>query len=88
MPCPTCDHTLQHVNNGEPRVFWCPRCGTLKTEHGVPEYEVPKLIQRIDVFLCRLETKRLPGRPICEATRLLDESAILGVRECISKKAL
>ena len=29
MACPVCSHTMQHVN-GTSRVFWCPRCGTLK----------------------------------------------------------
>ena len=43
MPCKTCDHTMQRVNNGEPRVFWCPRCGTLKTDGAVPVFEAPRL---------------------------------------------
>ena len=50
MACKTCDHTMQRVNNGEPPVFWCPRCGTLKTKdmvHGAPEtIEEPMLVDR------------------------------------------
>lgn len=46
MACKTCGHTMQRVNNGEPIVFWCPRCGTIKTEKAVPEFDRPKIIQR------------------------------------------
>ncbi len=33
MSCPTCDHTMQRVGQG---VFWCPRCGTLRTVLSLP----------------------------------------------------
>lgn len=47
MACRTCDHTMQRVNEGvNPKVFWCPRCGTLKMEPGVPKFEEPKIVQR------------------------------------------
>lgn len=46
MSCITCDHTMQRVNGGNPPVFWCPRCGTIKTGGGVPEFEAPTLIKR------------------------------------------
>lgn len=29
MACPVCEHTMQGIA-GANRVFWCPRCGTLK----------------------------------------------------------
>ncbi len=42
MACPTCDHTMQNVgDNGGRTVFWCPRCGGLKTRSAVPEFEPP-----------------------------------------------
>lgn len=46
MACKTCDHTMQRVNDGTPFVYWCPRCGTLKTEAGHPEFEEPKIVKR------------------------------------------
>lgn len=34
MACQTCDRTMQNLGLDMPgrRVFWCPTCGTLKTE--------------------------------------------------------
>lgn len=32
MPCPTCDHTMKNLPVEGNRLFWCPRCGTLKEE--------------------------------------------------------
>lgn len=34
MPCPTCNHTMHNLGLAESgkRTFWCPRCGTIKTE--------------------------------------------------------
>jgi hypothetical protein len=29
MFCPMCDHTMQGIG-GQKRLFWCPRCGTIK----------------------------------------------------------
>ena len=46
MPCPTCNCTVQKVNDGVPRVFWCPTCGTLVMEGGVPDHEVPSFYKR------------------------------------------
>lgn len=34
MPCPTCNETMQNVGATDQRIFWCPRCGTLKLESG------------------------------------------------------
>lgn len=37
MPCPTCDHTMQNLgvelaaDSPVNAVFWCPRCGTIKS---------------------------------------------------------
>jgi uncharacterized Zn finger protein len=49
MPCPTCSHTMHGLDTaGAERLFWCPRCGTVKSIHG--DYEnvtVPFLADRI-----------------------------------------
>ena len=45
MSCPICSHTMQNVGLEGRRVFWCPRCGTLKTEAGDnASFEAPKLV--------------------------------------------
>jgi hypothetical protein len=44
MACQTCDHTMQSITQG---VFWCPRCGTLKFESGVPQWERPSFLRTI-----------------------------------------
>ncbi len=44
MACKTCDHTMQKVNDGDnPRVFWCPNCGTIKSEGHMPEFAQPRI---------------------------------------------
>lgn len=30
MACPSCDHTMQNLGLNERRIFWCPRCGTIR----------------------------------------------------------
>jgi hypothetical protein len=65
MPCPVCRHPMQNLGLSQPdaRLFWCPRCGTLKTEvtlrvpdrkGGVEgrlweDWDTPKLIRREDI---------------------------------------
>jgi hypothetical protein len=58
VPCPKCDHTLQNLGltDADRRTFWCPRCGTLKTEiaHMGREYEqveTPKLVACVRSFV-------------------------------------
>lgn len=57
MSCPTCSHMMQCVDFQELkerniRRFWCPRCGTLKTDTmrnnhvAFEEHEEPKLVGR------------------------------------------
>ncbi len=75
MACETCDHTMQRVNGGKPSVFWCPRCGTLKTERIIPgerSFEAPKIVERT--------------RSLCEVANV-DALAFLirAVSECITK---
>lgn len=47
MSCTTCGHTIEQVING---IWWCPRCGTLKIEGGVPSESEPMLVQRCQTF--------------------------------------
>ena len=43
--CPTCGHTVQRVNEGVgPKTWWCPRCGTLKTD-SAPDFEQPRFLK-------------------------------------------
>lgn len=51
MACHTCDHSMQRISETE-RVFWCPRCGSIKR---VPtgahtEVCVPMLVERCRQF--------------------------------------
>jgi Zn-finger nucleic acid-binding protein len=34
MSCPVCDHTMQNLGTVDYRLWWCPRCGTLKEDLG------------------------------------------------------
>jgi len=45
MACRTCTHTMQAIAD---KVFWCPRCGSLKFQYakGGDEWSEPKLIHR------------------------------------------
>jgi len=46
--CPICEATMQRVNSdNRPAAWWCPRCGTLKYDRGVPDYESPRFIKDI-----------------------------------------
>ncbi len=55
MPCPNCGHTVQNLGIEGKLTFWCPRCGTIKTETRKPgtneitweEHESPKLAAKI-----------------------------------------
>jgi Zn-finger nucleic acid-binding protein len=51
MACPTCDHTMHHVGEGDISIFHCPRCGTLvtdrETETAVNRFvQAPMLVER------------------------------------------
>lgn len=49
MSCPNCDHTMQGItSNTSGRIFWCPRCGTLKTVRDALEIiDSPSAIGRL-----------------------------------------
>jgi hypothetical protein len=34
MPSPACRHTMQNLGATRDRIFWCPRCGTVKSDTG------------------------------------------------------
>lgn len=59
MACPNCDHTMQqltdlapifwkHTEGADLRIFWCPRCGTIKDNNGIA---TPKLIPSVVALL-------------------------------------
>jgi hypothetical protein len=56
MPCPTCNHTMHNlgISEGGGRIFWCPRCGTLKSENlsGFEGSDAPMLVGRVRKILC------------------------------------
>lgn len=37
MACNECNHTMQNLGIENQRVFWCPRCGTVKSVDGQHE---------------------------------------------------
>jgi Transcription factor zinc-finger len=41
MSCPTCDHTMQNLGVNGQRIFWCPRCGTLRSITGEHQEDDP-----------------------------------------------
>ena len=54
MSCPTCGHTMQQALAP---VWWCPRCGTLKTNNrddALGTHE-PWLVQRIVTYFEALD---------------------------------
>ena len=54
MSCPTCDHTMQAIDNlGPITTFWCSRCGTIKNTSWIPNETCPKLVPRIRELLDR-----------------------------------
>jgi hypothetical protein len=86
MACPTCDHSMHMVGKMmEPltaaAVFWCPRCGTLKSNvvvDGQPfdgSARVPKLVDRVI---------ELGGLIADEHEDLYDDFERLGIVEAIS----
>jgi len=49
--CPTCDHTMHSLADN---IWWCPRCGTIKTQHEPCIYE-PWLVERAVQYLVSLD---------------------------------
>ena len=48
MSCDTCNHTMQNVGTAGKKdpLFWCPRCGTIKSDAKVEDKYVPWLVDR------------------------------------------
>jgi transcription elongation factor Elf1 len=73
MPCNNCQGTMQNLGIG--RVFWCPRCGSLKfvtvmLPKNSETFETPSLVKRvreIEETEC-LFTEKWPS--VCEAAGL------------------
>ena len=85
MSCRTCDHTMHCVM---PKLFWCPRCGTLKREHDTldPEWIEPKIVQRAATLCDKsldLTAHYTMTRDDVEETESV-EQAELALRECCS----
>jgi hypothetical protein len=57
MACPNCDHTMQLVSGpmieAGNRVWWCPRCGTIKDCDGK---STPMLVGRVVRFVGHFDT--------------------------------
>jgi hypothetical protein len=48
MPCDICDHTVQNIGAKGRRIWWCPRCGSLRTKIGEhSQTDVPILVDRV-----------------------------------------
>jgi tRNA(Ile2) C34 agmatinyltransferase TiaS len=58
MPCPSCSGTMQNVGVPDSRVFWCPRCGTLRMvdSDDVESDHPPSLVERCRQMEAHLET--------------------------------
>lgn len=80
MSCPTCDHTMQKIGVGIGKdIYWCPRCGTLKTlihrmERDYNTHEVPKAVKCIRSFI-----KMISNSP--EGRYLKGQTELSGVLE-------
>ncbi len=47
MACPACDHTMQNLGLTADRVFWCPRCGTIKSGDCVQHTKIVGACSRV-----------------------------------------
>lgn len=55
MACPTCDHTMRNFGVENQKIFWCSRCGTLKTVNG--DYEENSQTIFVKSVLNKVRTK-------------------------------
>lgn len=78
MPCNNCSHTVQLINNGTPRAWWCPRCGSLKTPDDVPTHEEPYIVQRAFTLLGAIQAYAAG----VENSSIDLQSAMNAVEEC------
>ncbi len=80
MPCPTCSHTLQGIGQTTDgrRHFWCPRCGTLRSEAGKhADTEAPKVVGYLRSFY-RMISDSPEGRALRSLARIegIEESIL------------
>lgn len=48
MPCDICGHTVQNIGATDRQMYWCPRCGSLKTVMGDhSDLAVPGLVDQL-----------------------------------------
>ena len=71
MSCPTCDHTMQRLDEW----FWCPRCGTVKKTQDDYSTEAPKIVRRVVQYLFSQASyaERIFRREILECVFTPDE---------------
>ena len=78
MSCPTCDHTMHCIGTSDPLVFWCPRCGTIKSKDEEPD--VPTLVQR-SLDLCEKTEALILGRATGDGRIVEAARSVTTVRE-------
>jgi hypothetical protein len=83
MACPTCSHTMHRIGAPDQMsgpVWWCPRCGTIKSTDpgGFDSVEAPKLVKRCRQLLDGV----LPGETVEIDAGTLHR---LGIAECIDR---
>ncbi len=57
MACPTCDHTMQNLGVNGQKIFWCNRCGTIKTVCGDYEEIEETIWIRNIIYAADLDTR-------------------------------
>lgn len=65
MPCSICNHTVQNLGVADRRVFWCSRCGTVKTVDDDHEnVSVPWLVDRVKAAHLASDKTSLDGQTL------------------------
>lgn len=90
MSCPSCGHTMHNLGVEPPggrRVFWCPRCGTVKRDSGPNNFEtvsIPKLVSRVKSAVemsrtCWCEPAKIPRMAVRQCD-LIESAEAAGVK--------
>lgn len=66
MACSVCNHTMSNLGSPERRIFWCPRCGTLREYTGdFQRVEMPmnldKILQAARLLLAKKRVDEVAG---------------------------
>lgn len=56
MACPTCDHTMQNLGADDRRIFWCPRCGTIRDQTAI---HFERYYESVPAFWTRLHVSHI-----------------------------